>query len=216
MPAPTYVNVAGFYEIATNPETFSLANPTSGGGRCLLVHYVSGGNVSVSSITYGGVALTRVTRAIRTAATYLDNEIWVLLNPATGTNNLVISGADAGSYFYVTWYTGVGFVTGKAQNVSSFAIGTTYNSSSTGLKTDDLLVDFFLALNTNISPATGQTAMIDFWRYGIYHGASRKVVPSDGTYNMGWSNDGDNNSALTHCVVALSPLISGSYVIWWA
>lgn len=61
-------------------------------------------NRTVSSVTYNGVAMTSANaRAVNGAAYY--TEIWYLLNPATGSHNVVwtLSGTDAPTFGVVTF-----------------------------------------------------------------------------------------------------------------
>ncbi|MBM3888509.1 MAG: PEP-CTERM sorting domain-containing protein [Verrucomicrobia bacterium] len=94
-------------------STFSY-NVPSGTNRCLVVFanvgVVSGAYPSVSSVTYGGVPLTRAvskTQQEQGFFYYTDSEIWYLVNPAAGVSqNIVISGAawDAVANGAVTLY----------------------------------------------------------------------------------------------------------------
>ncbi|TKB91779.1 MAG: hypothetical protein E8D41_09900 [Nitrospira sp.] len=70
-------------------------------------------SVSVSSVTYGGAALTFVRGDTHSdnAGTYLRTEQWVKANPASGTNNVVVTWAGAPQNGYevgtATTYSGV-------------------------------------------------------------------------------------------------------------
>ena len=80
---------------------------TAGNNRIL---FVSGwGNVNVDNwtgVTYGGVAMTLVDKGLADSSSRY-NYLYVLVNPPTGANNVVISASDSGGIqAAATYYTG--------------------------------------------------------------------------------------------------------------
>ena len=74
-------------------NNYSLSHTVSSGTNRLMLVGLSYSTTSnlVSSVTYGGVALTLVTNASNATSPKPRSEIWSLVNPASGTANLVVS-----------------------------------------------------------------------------------------------------------------------------
>src|SRR3972149_3113909 len=73
--------------------TWSHTVTSTGADRILVVGVSirNGSSQTVSSVTYNGVAFPPVLGGVATNGTVLRNELWYLLNPATGTNNVVVT-----------------------------------------------------------------------------------------------------------------------------
>ena len=83
---------------ANTSATFS--HTVSGSRTALLVRvaYRNAGktNTSIDSITYNGVALTKKSN---TSSGGMNTDIWTLIAPASGANNVVVNFAEAMSYY---------------------------------------------------------------------------------------------------------------------
>lgn len=112
--APDYQSyTADASAAARSSATFSHTTP-AGARRCLVVtcHLgTTGSDPTVSSITYGGVAMTaQVTGSLLSGGVYYRSAIYTLVNPPAGAANVVvtlsgnaeISAFVAASYQYVT------------------------------------------------------------------------------------------------------------------
>lgn len=52
---------------------------------------------TISGVTYNAVAMTSVAARLRTADTLLSGQLWYLVNPASGSNNIVVTMGVGGS-----------------------------------------------------------------------------------------------------------------------
>ncbi len=93
---------------AGTSTSITVAHTCTGSDRILFVGiatFDSGGGQQVSGVTYNGVAMTQI--GTRRVAGNLDNTLWYLIAPATGTNNIVASYASqAEVYLVAASYTG--------------------------------------------------------------------------------------------------------------
>jgi N-acetylglucosamine-6-sulfatase len=88
---------------ANATSTVSLSHTTAGLNRHLLVtiHHAGDTNHAVTSVTYGGVPLTKITSAA--IGSYLQvTEMWHLTAPPIGTNNIVVTTDIPAKYLAVT------------------------------------------------------------------------------------------------------------------
>lgn len=112
--------------------TLTFSHTTSGTNRILFVDVL--GDVSASQlitgVTYAGVSMTKVGERHKTAGNGYWISTWVLANPTSGANNVVVS-ASSGNLFgnIATSYTGV------AQTSVVDASTTAENTSATSLTT---------------------------------------------------------------------------------
>lgn len=117
---------------AGSPQTFS--HTCSGTNRILFVGMmVRGGTpaVTVTGVTYAGVSMTQVGTGVNYDSTNSRNQIWYLVNPATGANTVSVS------------------VSGNSGPVSSYSVSYT-GASQTGVPD---------ASNTNSSSASNVTSL---------------------------------------------------------
>jgi hypothetical protein len=104
-------------------SSLTISHTTSGSDRLMLVGVSlrpTSNNYSVASITYNGVALTKVGSVVRKSAA--RTEIWRLIAPPTGTSNVVItfnSSVTSGAVAGVITFTGVNQTTPLGTFVSA-------------------------------------------------------------------------------------------------
>ena len=102
-------NHSGFFT-----TTLTFAHTTAGSDRYLFVHLWVGGGDIPTAVTYAGVSMTLLASNLMTGAAAGQ---WIrtygLVNPASGTNNVIITFANnpGGSYISVVSYTGVNQIT---------------------------------------------------------------------------------------------------------
>ena len=162
---------AGF-TTSTSSHTQSLT--VSGTDRVLIVGTVSNGN-AITGVTYNSVAMTELDSNINFAGS-LDHQIWYLIAPDTGTNNIVASTSGSQNIFVTAAsYTGVS-QTGFPDNNNNNTVGS---------------IDEY---NTSLTPTVD-----DCWVVLAACGGSRIRVKDDGTSR---ANDNvvsmisDNNAAV--------------------
>ena len=102
-------------------------NHNAGADGYLFVVIASPGGPTVTTVTYGGVAMTLVQRRTETNFS-TDWTVWRLAAPATGANNLVVTTSFAqfnGISTFITSYTGCAGVGNTAFNGSASSSVTT-------------------------------------------------------------------------------------------
>ncbi len=127
----------------------------SGTDRLLVVELaIDGLGAGVSSVTYGGVAMTQIGRGTGNHAV----EIWGLVNPTVGTANIVVSfGGTTAAAGGATSFNGVNQSTPFGTFVSATGTGTAA-SVTVASATGDLVIDAqYWKLNTANVNGAGQT-----------------------------------------------------------
>lgn len=118
-------------------SSVTFAHTCSGSNRILIVGIsIAAGIPTVSSVTYNGVALTQIASVLGVAADR-RTELWYLIAPATGSNNIVVTLSGApGAFFNVgaVSYTGAkqsGQPDVSANTSNTTAVTTTSQSVTT-------------------------------------------------------------------------------------
>ena len=112
-------------------------------GASLLIVSLSNSYGTVTGITYNGVALTRYTSADYTYTSGMIASVWYLLSPASGTNNIAITGGAGDSTVQILGFTGnhastpIRTYSQNNPDVENFAAD--HHTSLTALATDGLL-----------------------------------------------------------------------------
>lgn len=167
----------------------------------------------VSSVSYGGQALTKVANSVGDNATSnARSEIWYLIDPPTGSNNIAVTFAGANDitnsdYFYAV-FTGVD---------QSTPINDSDNHQTTGGTQDRITltttVDGCVLIDvnngdqgtSNYTVGAGQTELMNL--SGATGLGSYKAVGAAGSYNMDINTTASDNYA--HGAIALAPAASG-------
>lgn len=116
-------------------STLTIAH-TCTGSNLLLVTYVGCNTASdiITGVTYNGVAMTRATGQF-IGANSISSYLYYLINPATGTHNVVISNSSSvGVQGGNTSYTGV-LQTGQPDATSTASTATTATSIANAVTT---------------------------------------------------------------------------------
>lgn len=132
---------------------------TSGANRCLFVHCAVGDSsflvVGPTAMTYNGVALTKIWQTNGT--TFVRSDGWVLVNPATGANSLIVTyGATAADQTCLIWVnlTGVNQTTpndtAAVQGGSGTAPAVTVASAANDLVLCGVVTDAENTLTVNV------------------------------------------------------------------
>lgn len=87
----------GSFTGSTTPYTFS--HTCSGSDRALFVAVMTSTNGSCSGVTYNGVAMTEIGRISDADSGNYTTYLFMLLNPATGANNVVASKSSGTNLF---------------------------------------------------------------------------------------------------------------------
>lgn len=188
----------------TTGNSISYSHTCSGSDRLLIVGISAADDDqrTISSMTYGGVAMTRAIRRVSTAG-FDDHwiELWYLVNPATGSNTVSISlsgTVDRAAYSNALSLTGVDQTT--PLDATNSAIGDSASPSVNVTTTVDnaWAVDYAISddSGTGSSPGAGQTSFQnyndtsdDHLTRGSYEGP--RATP--GSITMSWSGFPDDD-----------------------
>lgn len=85
------------YQASASSNTFSHTVPATGARRALRVFAAAfnGGGGSITGVTYAGVSMTKVGATFGTITSEGIAEQYILVNPSTGANNVVISASGS-------------------------------------------------------------------------------------------------------------------------
>jgi hypothetical protein len=170
--------------------TLTWSHTCTGSNRILIVgaygYMASGGLIAITGVTYNGVALTKIAGINGTADALNQNtELWYLIAPATGANNIVI-----------TWASSVQFKSGSGMSYTDVDQTSPIDSSATGQSG-----------STGSASATSQTLTTtvvasNCWLTGIV--SARGGVPAAGTATTlrgtntsSFSSGGDSNTTVS-------------------
>lgn len=169
-------------------------------------------NRQVSSCSYAASGLTKVTNSVADNATSNGRaEIWYLVNPATGSNNLAVTFAGSNNvtnsdYFYAI-FTGVDQATPiNTSNNHTTTGGTQDRVTLTTTVADCMLVDVNNGDAGGQTLGAGQTSLMDL--SGSCGRGSYKLATTTGTYNMDMNTGSNDNYA--HGAIALAPATGGA------
>lgn len=191
---------------ANSPLTFS--HTTSGSDRLIIVYVYDGSN-RTTGVTYGGVALTLVQDLVMTGAAagqYI--QLWYLLNPASGANNVVVSGTPdpIGVYASAVSYTGVA-QSGQpdASNKQATSPATSLTTSVTTVADNCWLMGYAYH-GATISAGTGTTSR------GSNAGGQLTAIDSNGAKTPAGSHSLQTTSTSTfvgHVIASFAPATAG-------
>ncbi len=194
---------------ASNSLTFSHTIGAAGTNRLLVVGVsictTGFNNYTVTSVTYGGNALTSVggisgfwfESLFPLRLGFVRSETWALAGPATGPNNVVVT--LSGTTNFVA---GAISFTGASQTIppgtffSATGTSTTPSVNVTTVNEGDVVIDTVARRNASpaISPGSGQTQR---WNRATSSGSYYDVIGGDstepgpdggGTVTMNWSS----------------------------
>lgn len=141
---------AGFTNSSSGSLTYS--HTCTGTNRVLFVTAGTGGSTTVSGITYGGTSMTLVDSYTSTGLTVATVYLYVLVNPASGANNVVVTASASGSLIYsaASSYTGAQQIgqpvhTAKNSAASATSLTTTVNTSDSPSTDNCWVVGTYLA-----------------------------------------------------------------------
>lgn len=186
---------------------------------CTQARSTARANVSVSSVTYGGAALTLVRGDTHSdgAGTYFRTEQWVKANPASGTNNVVVTWDAAPTDGYgvgtATTYSGVYSSPVDAASGGN-GKGTAFSVNITTATANDWIADCAIGRGDNNMTATvGGNQTIRTNRLTILPATTDIVMVSTvngkaaaGTETMDWTQHASSDWVST--AVALKPAVS--------
>ncbi len=147
----------------SNTSSVTISHITPSGANRLMMVGISAQQraASVTSVTYNGVALTKLGNLSHSSQTRI--EVWYLKNPSIGTFNVVVSNSQSDNAVVgVKTYSGVDLTTPFGTLSSAFGTSTTASVSVSSAVNE--LVFGVVGFNngsTNITPGAGQTEYYD-------------------------------------------------------
>ncbi len=206
--AVTVDNVVGNFVAAsgsTTTQTLSNFSVGSGANRLLTVFVAGEGLTSVTSVTYGGVGLTQAAFATTNAATGSVDaaSIWYLLNPASGTGNIVANTTNSGSGWHLSAasFADVAQQAPSSQTNFDNATGSgNTNVTFTQALGDGLIVDVFDRNNdqATVTAGAGQTPIFadgESNNGGYTVAASYQIGNFAANESASWSTSGNSEWA---------------------
>lgn len=142
------------FDAATQGASNTFTHTCTGTDRYLTVEVqIVGSSVSVSGITYNGVAMSLIRRVVNTNAV----ELWGLVNPASGAHNVVVtlSGAATNARGAVS-FTNVDQTTPVDSSVSATGTGSPGAGGSITTNDGGMIVDAIVSSAFTVSAPTVQ------------------------------------------------------------
>lgn len=199
-------------ELVPGDSPLTISHICSGTNKLLLVavsHYAAASSV-ITGITYNGVALTKLSEAPYNTDLAID-QIWGLLNPDTGTHNIVIS-FSTNTYIRAVGvsYTGV-LQSGlpDAQNSATTASAASSISTSVTTVVDNCWVFCAGLVWTTPGQSTGTTRGTQ--GASIAYDSNGPKTPA-GSYTC--TSTANGSYKISNCVVSFAPAIVVTGAPW--
>lgn len=196
---------------ATDPTSLTWSHTCSGSDRVLIVgtstESDSSGHTAqtVSGITYAGVALSHIRSDYIT-----DNgtELWYLIAPATGANNIVVTMTAVvdGLFGAGLSFTGVDQTNPIDNNAGTTTTGTSISQALTTNVANAMIVNIMQHYNSSavLTPDADQTQRFNTPTTGDNDQAGgTRLVTTATSYTTSWTTD--INDGMTLSVVSLKP-----------
>ena len=193
-----------------NNNTSSITLSHDGGtgtNRMLVVQIAEQYSISVSSVTYNGVSLTKLGAQLDGGSS-IQSEMWYLIAPATGVNNVVITFSSfTDAVVRAVNLTGVNQTTpfGVLSKTAS-AYGTTV-SLTPASNAGDFILDQMTAYAATPSVTAGQTLIGSAATSGLRNMADAYKTGTAGTTTVSYS--ASTSAWLSLMAVAVKPATSG-------
>jgi hypothetical protein len=188
-----------------SPCSFAHSITSSGTDRLLVVGVSPNGGQTVSSVDYGGKALTQVRSDDAGGAAH--SSLWYLVNPPTGSNSVDVT-LSAADDVVIGAMSFLGVDQTNPIDVHNGNTGLSANPLVTLTTTvdDDMIVD---VVGTLVGPLTAGFAQMERWdlTQGTTNGGgSTRTAGASGLYTNSWFNsDGIRDWAISAAAIKPSP-----------
>ena len=172
-------------------RTLNIATGTRTNGVLVVavgVISASSGSGDVTGVTWNGEALTK---AIETSSTIPFIDIWYLVSPDSGTNDLVVS--------YASGVTTTHIVAFWADSDSTIALGDTNTVEAGGTDPTSisltptvagaLVMSAYVSQDNNVATATSGTLVEEYDQGGNVFGSSYLLAPSTSAQTLDWDRN---------------------------
>jgi len=186
--AVAYDNSTASSWASSSRSSHTFAHTVTGSDPVLLVGlgtFNSTGGSKTSGVTYGGVAMTFVATLEIQGNTFID--LYKLVNPATGSNNVVLTFSSAQSFGWInaTSYTGAGDPNVSVTKKSTGSSPTTV--TLTTLTDNSWLAMYAFDNSSNNAAGAGTTERTDSGRGAAMDSNSAKSPA--GSYSLAFSHN---------------------------
>lgn len=194
---------------STTGTSLTWSHTTSGSNRLLFVYLRSTDQATdnVTGVTYNGVAMTKINTITGDAFIRRTTSTWILVNPAIGANNIVVSGSPSAFISGMSAsYTGVA-QTGQpdAQTTQNSGASPVSKAITTVANNSWVLVGSAMDNNTPTNN-TGITFRQSTFNVAI--GDSNAPVTPAGAYTM--AANGGSSGSLVLLMVSIAPAVTTS------
>ncbi len=191
---------------------FTTAYNNNGGGsdQCLVVSLAiqNSAQPSITAVTYNGVSLTKAVERVSGANAVCNLSIWVLVAPATGSNNVAISYSNGGGGSVgITGYVETLTVVNQTDPIGASSTGTDSTGTSNGsenlnftITTEeaDSAATFIISPTTSWTTPTGTTRLADLSGFGSISFDTSGFIENDTDAAGAKSFDAPSFSTTTH------------------
>ena len=212
----------------TSSTTLSWSHTVNSGDNRLLIvtFHAFGGPSSVSSVTYGGQSLTKVSDAYESSRSVLSS-MWYLINPNVGTNTITVNYSSttntcAGSSMSLF---GVKQISPLYSYQSTTATNTHTISVNLNANTNDIIIeaissneDASASLDVSSSQTIYYSTRILNTNPAYWVKDARKIASSSGSYTETWSVGTTyfiNSATLVGAVFSAAPPSSSSFFLFF-
>ena len=183
---PIAFDAASSANTTSDSNTLSWSHTTSGSDRIMIVGVTTRNNRAVTSVTCGGVDLTRIRRDV--LGVDVGTELWYLIAPPLGTQTVSLTTEDdttieAGA---TTW-TGVGqtAATALGHDAGGTGLGTTA-SVDVASASDEVVVDVVGTQNAGATVSVGPGQTERWNQLGTAGVGAASSEPGAATVTMSW------------------------------
>lgn len=173
-------------------STCNLSHTVAGTNKLLIVGVSIGDDTAVSTVTYASQSLTRI-RFDEVLSTDRRSELWYLVNPPSGTANVVVT-LDKNEQAIIGAISLINVDQSSpidTNNGGTDPSGTTHPSVSLTTTVDNtLLVDVVSTVDGPMTPSAYQTERWDLAQDQLAGSASTNQTTNEGAYTMSWTNNG--------------------------
>jgi hypothetical protein len=209
--------------VTTNTSSSARTSATfshtvaAGNNRLLAVSVMLRGNITASSVTYGGTALTKaISRASTSSGT--TTEIWYLVNPPVGTANVVVNfsaSADPSAIAAVN-FTGVNQTSPVGATASNLATsGTGITTNITTLNANSLIFGAATNYGGDTDPFTPGANITELWDNATGSGSSSdngewggyRLASTAGTYTFNTTSSASDDWTIAAVELKAVPVV---------
>ncbi len=178
----------------------------------------SSGNLVITGITYGGVALTKLDAQQEAPGAVSRVELWYLINPLTGTNSTVVTATGVGNAVYgmsasaISYY---GASTSAPTYAGAHGTGTAVSVSIATSLANTMLVDVVVngTQGNTITATSPQAERVNQENGTVFDwGISEKLIASPTSTSMAWTISGSSRWAIVSAAIAPFVAVESGFI----